>query len=245
MRYLNLLLIVFVSACSVFAQGIVVDHTCADLDEIPSIWITAAQNTIQSHYAHTSHGGQLTYGIGFVEDDDPFYDCEIGSRYLPAVSGAYCVFDGQETVSYITPALYWETAAGLDLTRAVLDNNPTLDTSMWSWCCQCNSYSEAQVQAYLDALTMLEGEYPDVTFIYLTGNAQGTGSGGYNRLQRNNQIRDYCAANDKVLYDFADLDCWWFNPSTSSWEQNTYVWRDRCAFPAPSIRRRTMRSYHL
>ncbi|MCD4706609.1 MAG: hypothetical protein K8S62_02595 [Candidatus Sabulitectum sp.] len=222
MRYLNLLLIVFVSACSVFAQGIVVDHTCADLDEIPSIWITAAQNTIQSHYAHTSHGGQLTYGIGFVEDDDPFYDCEIGSRYLPAVSGAYCVFDGQETVSYITPALYWETAAGLDLTRAVLDNNPTLDTSMWSWCCQCNSYSEAQVQAYLDALTMLEGEYPDVTFIYLTGNAQGTGSGGYNRLQRNNQIRDYCAANDKVLYDFADLDCWWFNPSTSSWEQNTY-----------------------
>ncbi|MCK5786969.1 MAG: T9SS type A sorting domain-containing protein [Candidatus Sabulitectum sp.] len=221
MRFISLLA-VFVFAGATFAQGILIDHTCADLEDIPSIWITAVQNTIQSHYAHTSHGGQLTYGVEFIEDANPFYDCEVGYLTLPTDSGAYCVFDGQETTGYVGPEDYWQTASGLNLTRDVLDNNPTLDTSMWSWCTQCNSYSEAQVQAYLDAMTLLEGEYPDVTFIYLTGNAQGTGSSGYNRFQRNNQIRDYCAVNDKVLFDFADLDCWWYNPSSLQWEHNTY-----------------------
>ncbi len=222
MRLVYLIVVLFVCVHFANAQGIVIDHTCADLSGIPSVWITAVQNTIQSHYAHTSHGGQLTYGVEFIEDSNSVYDCEIGYLTLPTASGAYCVFDGQESTGYVGPEDYWQTTDGLNLTRAVLDNNPTLDTSMWSWCTQCNSYSESQVQAYLDAMTMLEGEYPDVVFIYLTGNAQGTSSSGYNRYQRNNQIRDYCAANNKVLFDFADLDCWWFNTATSQWEQNTY-----------------------
>jgi hypothetical protein len=198
------------------------DHTCAELDQVPNSWIEAVQDDIQSHYAHTSHGSQLTWGLSFIEDDDPFYDCEIGDCYLPSTAGAWCIFNGQEGATYITPDMYWETGSGMDMTRAVLDNNPELDTSMWCWCSQCNYYSEAQVQAYLDSMAVLEAEYPGVTFIYFTGNAQGTGSEGYNRWQRNQQIRQYCQDNDRVLYDFADLDCWWFNPSTSQWEQHTY-----------------------
>jgi hypothetical protein len=210
------------AALSVFAQGIVIDHTCTDLDEIPSVWITVVQNTIQSHYAHTSHGGQLTYGVEFIEDTNSFYDCEVGYLTLPTASGAYCVFDGQENGGYVGPEDYWQTSSGLNLTRDVLNNNPSIDTSMWCWCGQCSYYSAAQVQEYLDAMTLLEGEYPDVTFIYFTGNAQEEDSGGYNRYQRNNQIRDYCTANNKVLFDFADLDCWWYNTSTQQWEQHTY-----------------------
>jgi len=209
-------------AFSVFAQGIVIDHTCADLDAIPTVWITAVQNTIQSHYAHTSHGGQLTYGAEFIENANSFYDCEVGYLTLPTAAGAYCVFNGQENGAYIGPESYWQTTAGLNLTRDVLNNNPTIDTSMWCWCGQCSYYTAAQVQEYLDAMTLLEGEYPNITFIYFTGNAQSEGSFGYNRHQRNNQIRDYCAANNKILFDFADLDCWWYNASTTQWEHNTY-----------------------
>ena len=221
MRLVNLLLL-FVVVCFANAQGIVIDHTCSDLSGIPSVWITAVQNTVQSHYAHTSHGGQLTYGVEFIEDSNYVYDCEVGYLTLPTDPGAYCVFDGQENGDYVGPEDYWQTAAGLNLTRAVLNNNPVIDTSMWCWCGQCSYYSEAEMQEYLDAMTLLEGEYPDVTFIYFTGNAQEEDAGGYNRYQRNNQIRDYCAVNNKVLFDFADLDCWWFNPATSQWEQNTY-----------------------
>ena len=55
-------------------------------------------------------------------------------------------------------------------------------------------------------MAQLESEYPAVTFVYMTGNAQ---SAEANRLQRNNQIRDYCRDHGKVLFDFADLDCWY------------------------------------
>jgi hypothetical protein len=222
MRFSALLPVVVVPFCFLFAQGIVIDHTCTDIDEIPQEWITAVENSIQSHYAHTSHGGQLVYGMEFIEEEYPAFNCEIGYQSLPSVAGAYCVFDGQETDTYITPELYWESPAGLNLTRDVLNNNPQIDTSMWGWCTQCDYYSTAQIQAYLDAMTTLEAEYPDVTFIYFTGNAQSTGAAGYNRYLRNNQIRSFCVANNKVLFDFADMDCWWYNPSTLQWEQNTY-----------------------
>ncbi len=212
--------LLFTIVASVTAQA-VIDHTCADLDQVPSAWIEQVKQTF-SHYAHTSHGSQLNWGLQFIEQADSVYAYETGSSYLPSVPGAWCIFDGQEGVTYISPDLYWETAGGMGLTRDVLDHNPTISTSMWGWCSQCDYYSESQVQAYLDSMSVLESEYPGVTFIYFTGNAQGTGSSGYNRWLRNEQIRSYCTTNGKWLFDFADLDSWWYNPGSAQWEQHTY-----------------------
>jgi hypothetical protein len=50
----------------------------------------------------------------------------------------------------------------------------------------------------------------------MTNNAQATGAEGYNRWLRNEQIRQYCLENDKILFDFADLDC------CSNSENNSY-----------------------
>ncbi len=200
----------------------VIDHTCTDIESIPGSWIDLVQSSMKSHYAHTSHGSQLIWGLQFVEEGDPAYAYLVGYGQLPSSTTAYCVFDGQEGESYVTPELYWESAAGIQMTRDVLEHNPSICTSMWSWCTQCDYYSQAQVAEYLSVMSSLEAEFPDVTFIYFTGNAQAEGSSGYERHQRNQQIRAYCLSNDKVLYDFADLDCWWFNPATQSWEQNTY-----------------------
>jgi hypothetical protein len=41
----------------------------------------------------------------------------------------------------------------------------------------------------------------------MTGHADGSGLEGNLHL-RNQQIRDYCVANDKVLYDFYDIECY-------------------------------------
>jgi hypothetical protein len=65
-------------------------------------------------------------------------------------------------------------------------------------------------------MTALEVANPGITFVYMTGNAQATGSSGYNRWVNNEMIRQYCIDNDKVLFDFADLDAW------SNGVQNTY-----------------------
>ncbi|MBD3276886.1 MAG: hypothetical protein GF388_01180, partial [Candidatus Aegiribacteria sp.] len=198
-----------------------IDHLCTDLSSIPPDWIDTVKN-MSMHYAHTSHGSQLTTGLDLIESDDATYDVEIGSSYLPDVTGALCIFDGQVGDTYITPDMFWETASGMDMTRAVLSNNPSITVCMWCWCCQLDYYGQTEVQAYLDSMSVLESEYPSVIFVYMTGNAQNTGSEGYNRYQRNRQIRQYCENNDKILYDFADLDSWWYNSSSSQWEQNTY-----------------------
>lgn len=214
--------ILMLSFSSAFSQGKIIDHTCTDLSYIPAEWIDNVQSNIKVHYAHTSHGGQLTTGLQRIEDDNATYSVARTTGSLPTEADALCIFDGQEHDSYITPDEYWETAAGMNYTRSVLDNNPSINVSMWSWCTQVNSYSESQINAYLDSISTLEAEYPDVQFVYMTGNAQATSSSGYNRFQRNEQIRAYCETNNKVLFDFADLDAWWYNPQTPAWEQNTY-----------------------
>jgi hypothetical protein len=54
-------------------------------------------------------------------------------------------------------------------------------------------------------MEQLEVDYPDVTFIYMTGHLDGSGVAG-NLYARNNQIRAYAVANNKVLFDFADIE---------------------------------------
>ncbi|OPL19822.1 MAG: hypothetical protein AVO35_02285 [Candidatus Aegiribacteria sp. MLS_C] len=201
-----------------------IDHTCTDIYSIPDQWISGAQDNMKVHYAHTSHGEQLTAGLELLESDDPDLQVEIGYSYLPVQAGALCIFDGQLTETYITPELFWETHDGMEMTRAVLDANPSINVCMWCWCTQMDYYDQGQVQAYLDSMSTLEAEYPSVTFVYMTGNAQAEGEEGYNRHQRNQQVRQYCQDNGKVLFDFADLDAWWQDPSTSQWEQATYSW---------------------
>jgi hypothetical protein len=197
-----------------------INHTGVDLDQIPDSWIDSAQVNLKIHYAHTSHGGQLTTGLTRIENS--IYSVAIGYSELPVESGALCIFDGQENETYITPDLYWESADGMNCTRDVLNNNPEINVSMWCWCTQLNSYSHEQVEEYLDSIAVLESEFPDVIFVYFTCNAQGTDEDGSHRFERNEQIRQYCRDNNKWLFDFADLDCWWYNSSSGKWEQATY-----------------------
>jgi len=188
--------------------GLIIDHNCIDMELIPSEWITAAQDDLRIHYAHTSHGSQITTGLDRLESANTTFDASIGYLMLPTDEGALCILDGNPPHDYITPELYWQGVTARAITQNTINNNPTLTISLWSWCCQLYDYSEAATQEYLDAMTALETANPDITFIYMTCNAQSDDSSGYNRWLRNEQIRQYCIANDKILFDFADLDCW-------------------------------------
>ncbi|MEJ2055484.1 MAG: T9SS type A sorting domain-containing protein, partial [Calditrichaceae bacterium] len=168
----------------------------------------------------------LTSGLSLIENDDNKYNIAREISSLPTETGALCIFDGQEHDDYITPDEYWETGMGMNYTRNVLNNNSSLNLSQWSWCTQQDGNSEATTQAYLDSISALEDEFPGVIFIYMTGNAQATGSGGYNRYLRNEQIREYCRSNNKVLFDFADLDAWYYNSSSGQWEHSTYEYEN-------------------
>lgn len=196
--------------------GLVIDHSCIDFGAIPGAWIDDAQDNVRAHYAHTSHGGQITTGLERIESDNSTFAYSRGSGTLPTDEDALCMLDGNPPHSYITPELYWQGASAVTITQTTLDDNPTLTVSLWSWCTQLDYYTEIQTQEYLDTMAALEAANSGIIFVYMTCNAQSSGGSGYNRWLRNEQIRQYCTGNDKVLFDFADLDCW------SNGVQNTY-----------------------
>jgi len=209
------------------AAPIIIDHTSiAGFSALSDATIDAVQANIRWHYAHTSHGGQLTSGLQRLENDDSKYSIAIGNSSLPTESGALNIFNGQEGDTYISPEEYWKSTAGITKTENVLNHNPSINVSAWSWCTQLNSYSTDTVQSYLDQMSAFEAAFPDVTFIYMTGNAQANGSSGARRYDNNNLIRSWVAGSDhRVLFDFADLDAWWYNGT--AWEQGTYVYEGR------------------
>lgn len=197
---------------------LVADHTCADLSDVPAEWVDVVKSSAVMYYGHLSHGEQITGGLTQINNNDPFYAFAFEYNKLPTATNVFAINDNHA----VTPEYYWRGEYGIPYTRDALNANPGTNLSMFMWCDHLTYYTVEEVDDYLASMEALEAEFPGVTFIYATGHAQNAGSAGYNRYLRNEQIRAYCAANDKVLFDFADMDIWWFNPATSEWEQNSY-----------------------
>ncbi len=204
--------------CGDQKEALIIDHHCTGLSAIPSQAINAAKDSCKWHYGRMSHGRQIMVGLSRIESSDPFYQAAWPAYggSLPRETDALCIY-----TAAIGPESYWR-GSGIDNTRSVLDENPSINISGFCWCTQLNTASHTYVQNYLEAMQTLENEYPGVTFIYFTGTAEYDGAYGYNRAMRNRQIREFCLANNKVLYDFENLDSWWFNPDRGEWEQSTY-----------------------
>lgn len=216
-----------------FSQGIIIDHTCTEVSKIPDAWIAKVKSMIKLHYAHTSHGGQLTSGIErLVNPSLPVHDSRLTYvlqyGFLPK-SPHLCIMDGQLSNTYVTPDLYWENG-GDTYTKAALNAYPAINVSMWALCRQLDYYSEAEVNNYLLTMSKLEQAYPGVTFVYMTGNAQAVGAEGYNRHLRNEQIRKFCRVNNKVLFDFADLDAWCQRQKATYFYSGTEVPKEHPAY---------------
>ncbi|MBN1801760.1 MAG: hypothetical protein JW891_09660 [Candidatus Lokiarchaeota archaeon] len=207
--------------------GLIIDHECVDWTSIPIEYITLAKE-LNFHYAHTSHGGQITSGLYDLQSLNPVFNFSSGDQTLPDENDTLCIFDGQETEDYITPDLYWETFQGIKYTQNVINNNLALNLSMWSWCTQVNYYSADSIEEYLEVMNEFEQNYSSrgVRFIYMTGNCDtgdfsehGTPAdsgnqnpeGGYQRYLNNQRIREYCLLNDKILFDFGDIECWLYD----------------------------------
>ena len=191
-----------------YPQAIIVDHTCTDISRIPECLLEEAKK-LTLHYAHTSHGSQITSGLNNLESYDSKFSVAIrvsNSAGLPAEEdpSALRIYDGNPPETYIRPEDYWNGESGQARTRAVATASG-YNFSMWSWCGQVSGATATYIQSYLDAMNSFESEFPGMKFIYMTGHLDGNGSSG-NLHQRNQQIREYCAANGKVLFDFADIE---------------------------------------
>lgn len=139
----------------------------------------------------------------------------------------------QDSSRYALPVMFDNDGTDLgdgnwaSYTRDHLDANPSVNTVMWSWCGQLSWYTASEVNTYLTTMASLEAEYPSVTFIYMTGHLDGEGPSG-TLYANNNTIRSYCAANNKVLFDFADIESYdpdnTYYPSGSDACEWCYTW---------------------
>lgn len=182
-------------------NAIIVDHRHTDLSKIPASYIADAKSMFRIAYGHTSHGSQLTTGM----------------EELRGASGSMYYFskNGEGGLYYNEDLMWGDLGSGGDLswaeqTREMLNSNSNINLVMWSWCGGQSENSSADVSTYLNAMNQLEQDYPNVTFVYMTGHLDGTGVSG--KLHQNNeQIRNYTKANNKVLFDFADIES--YDPS--------------------------------
>jgi len=182
-----------------YPSPIIIDHNCTDISEIGPEWIIQAKNILGIAYGHTSHGSQVTDGMSGLVD----FAGDLYTWNGDGSDGALQLQDGGlgEASDLGNPDFTaWEAT-----TRSYLDSHPDTNVVMWSWCGQVSSASSDDIDTYLSLMSGLEEDYQNVHFVYMTGHTDGSGLEG-NLHIRNQQIRDYCMANDKILYDFEDIE---------------------------------------
>ncbi len=178
-------------------QPIIIDHTCTNIEDVPDTWIRKASKEFKITYGRTSHGTQIITGMRVLAGEDQLYDFN-----REGTGRALSLHDGVPQGDLGNPdrvEWYYRTKALLD------DPLNNRNMVMWAWCGQASFATETDIQTYLDLMAALEKEYPNVTFVYMTGHLDGSGENGQLNTS-NEQIRTYCRKNNKVLFDFADIE---------------------------------------
>lgn len=205
------------------AQGIVIDHTAVEqFESIPQEWIVKAKNQFKFHYQHRSHGNQIVRGADRIATS--LYAIARTEESLPDDSDALNMYED----SFPAESEYW---AGDPPTIPALEKYPGINLSMWTWCTELFRKPQSQMDNYFNGMEELEKKYPNVKFIYMTGNAQSwhghhtytSDSEGYNSFLDNEIIRTYCRENNKILFDFGDIDAWYDGEmATCEFNGNTF-----------------------
>jgi hypothetical protein len=181
------------------ASDMIIDHRCTKLTQIPEIAIKNAKSGLHIAYGHTSHGSQLITGMqGLVSFKGALYEFN-NEGTNSALHLEDTPFNGAGDLGNPNFTA-WEAA-----TRTYLTANSNINVIIWSWCGEVSSSTTANIDTYLGLMNKLEKDYPNVKFVYMTGHLDGTGLNG-TLNKRNDQIRKYCRDNNKILFDFADIE---------------------------------------
>jgi hypothetical protein len=181
---------------------IIINHSSTILSLVPKPAIERAKEQLHIVYGHTSHGSQITDGMtGLSHFSHAPYESSLYVWNDGGTNGALDLRDGKISGDLGSP----DRTSWAERTRIYLNANRDVNVVMWSWCGQVSTAKEYHINTYLSLMNRLESEYPDVKFVYMTGHLDGTGVSG-NLNIRNEQIRKFCRENNKILFDFADIE---------------------------------------
>jgi len=186
------------------AESLVVDHTAVqEFDNVPEEWLDQAKQ-LTVHFATQSHGMQVISGLNNLESS-------VNAKYSFAaeLSSAIPVLPPEETPPALRictqnayPEDYWASDDGINSTRSSAASG-MFDFTTWVWGDEAGYFTAEFVQLYLDMLDSIEQEYPNIRIIYMTGHADGDNP---MNSDNNTLIREYCLLNDKILFDFEDIE---------------------------------------
>jgi len=190
-------------------QGFVVDHNHADLSQIPDQWIEAAKSNLKIRYFRRSHGSHIDVG---------------GMAALRRYSAAYAEkynYNSTGTSGALFFSTLWnsldiENATWVATTTSFLDDpaNADINVVMWAW---SSGFYLFSAQDYVDDMEALIAKYGPggtenravpVTFVFQTACGQESTSRNSIVYAGNMLIRNHCTANNRILFDFNDLECY-------------------------------------
>ncbi|MBN1497552.1 MAG: hypothetical protein JXA07_12320 [Spirochaetes bacterium] len=179
----------------------------SSLSDITIEEINEAKSRLHIAYGHTSHGSQLITGMEAIARIK-------GSLYAFNNGGSGGALDLHDYAmggdcgyypEWVNNTRNYLGAPDPDTGRGS-GTNADVNVIIWSWCGQVDDKTAAtMISEYLAPMSVLENDYPGITFVYMTGHTEGTGLAGEVHI-RNEQIRNYCRDNGKVLFDFESIE---------------------------------------
>ena len=199
---------VLLAAGTAGAAPILIDHRNVDVAQLTLPQIERAKAALHIAYGHTSHGSQLTDGmgglVGFANG---------GGQGLALPENAFAWNDGGSggALDLHDYALCNDVGYYPDwvvCTSNYLDDpaNADVNVVIWSWCGQMDDkYSAGTLtNEYLAPMAAFERNYPHVAFVYMTGHVDIWDDAANKAACE--AIRAWCATNDRILYDFNDVE---------------------------------------
>lgn len=217
MKKLLLSLGILFFASQLISQALIINHNHTKINLIPQSAIEAAKSDLHIAYGHTSHGSQLTEGmdglVGFMNANG--YPHNLYAWSNGGANGSLDLHDYAMAgdVGYY-PEWMNNTRAYLGLPNQFTGRgtgaNADVNVIIWSWCGQVEEKyaSGALITEYFNPMQQLETDYFGIKFVYMTGHLDHWDD-AMNKAA-NQAVRDFCSANNKILYDFADIES--YNP---------------------------------
>ena len=197
-----------VAAGTAGAAPVLIDHRSVDVTQLTLPQIERAKAALHIAYGHTSHGSQLTDGmaglVGFANG---------GGKGLALPANAFAWNNGGsggalDLHDYAMGGDVGYYPAWVQNTSNYLNDsaNSNVNVIIWSWCGQMDDKYEAGTltNEYLAPMAAFERNYPHVAFVYMTGHVDIWDDADNKAACA--AIRAWCATNDRILYDFNDVE---------------------------------------
>jgi len=194
----QLVILMLLPLASAWASGtgaIIIDHNCVDVSTIPDSYVLPA-SSLRVLVRHASVGQGIIWGLDCLAGDHP---TNSSCSCFPA--GKYdrdnWVFEGRMG--------NWRDKVD-DLVTQTAERLDDFDVFMMKFC-----YIDALGDGHPDweyfrsSMEKLEADYPAKTFVWWTIPLTRDGQPGTDVF--NAQMRFYCAAHGKILFDIADIEC--------------------------------------